>query len=148
MTSVLDTLDDAFFDTTIFVYAYTEPHTVKGRKTGELLEAVFTGKRRAFISNQILAELGYVLLSKYGVDPEEVETIIGSLLSNRNWIKVNYSGGTVAKCIRSVSLYRSRFFDTLIADTMKENSIAKVVTENTKDFEKIEGITIIDPFKH
>lgn len=39
------------------------------------------------------------------------------------------------------------FWDALIAETMKENGIVKIYTENEQDFMKIPGIKVVNPLK-
>lgn len=87
------------------------------------------------------------MVEKFGTDPKEVAIIVGSIILNRNWTMLNYDENTVSKCMKTIGLYKSKFFDTLIIETMKENSISRIITENAKDFEKVEGITVINPFK-
>ena len=142
--------DNRFFDTNVLVYAYTEPNSMKGRKAQRLLSDVFEGRVHAAVSNQILAELSNTLISKFGAHPDSVNVIMESIAINTNWLKLNYTVKTVMKCISALDskgLQGNYFFDMLIAQTMKENGITTLVTENTKDFEGIEGITLVNPFK-
>ena len=46
-----------------------------------------------------------------------------------------------------VRVYRATFWDALIAACMLEKGIKTIVTENERDFKRIPGITIINPFK-
>ncbi len=39
------------------------------------------------------------------------------------------------------------FWDALIAETMLENGVSTIYTENEKDFKKMRGINAINPFK-
>ena len=38
------------------------------------------------------------------------------------------------------------FWDAVIMETMKENGIGKVFTENVRDFAGTKGIEVVDPF--
>jgi predicted nucleic acid-binding protein len=51
----------------------------------------------------------------------------------------------VDKTIEVRSLYKIRLPDAIIAATAMGNSLA-LVTRNTKDFNKIEGLEVIDPY--
>jgi predicted nucleic acid-binding protein len=42
--------------------------------------------------------------------------------------------------------HKIHFFDSLLAATMQENGISKILTENVKDFNKIAGIEAENPF--
>jgi predicted nucleic acid-binding protein len=46
-----------------------------------------------------------------------------------------------------VESVRAPFWGALIAACMLEHGIEIIVTENEKDFKKIPGITIVNPFK-
>ncbi len=148
MKSDSKTLDEnRFFDTNLFVYAYTEPNSEKGKRAQKLLIDVFEGRAKGVLSNQVLAELSYVLLSKFETDPEKVDVIVSSIRINANWRRLEYSTKTVAKCVKAILHTKTRFFDTLIAETMRENEINMIITENTKDFERINGMTTVNPFR-
>ncbi len=42
--------------------------------------------------------------------------------------------------------FKTPFLDSLIAETMKENGITSIITENAKDLTASLGITAINPF--
>lgn len=44
------------------------------------------------------------------------------------------------------NISRQRYFDMQLAATMLEEGIVTILTENTKDFAAIEGISAINPF--
>ncbi len=77
---------------------------------------------------------------------EAMDIVKNFILSNK-WAKVNYTQDTVLKAMITSSTYGSPFWDTLIAETAKENGVTTVLTENEKDFKKIPGIKIVNPFK-
>lgn len=43
--------------------------------------------------------------------------------------------------------YQTHYWDYLIASTMKENAVKEIYTENTKDFEKIPELKVVNPFR-
>ena len=139
--------NEMFFDTSILVYAYTASDKEKTEIAKNLVKKVFNGEIIGCISNQVLAELSYVLLEKFNGKIQDIDIIIQSLVSNVNWIKVNYDEKTVMRSVQILKSLTTSFFDVLISETMKENGINKIVTENERDFNKIPGIKIINPFK-
>jgi len=141
--------DEIFYDTTILIYAYDEFEPRKKQISEKLVVEIFQGKRKAFISNQVLAELFSVLTTKMRkpISPEIAEKIVQNFIESENWVKTNYNEKTVKSAMSTAKIFKPSFWDSLIAETMKENGINKIITENEKDFRKIPGIKVINPFK-
>jgi predicted nucleic acid-binding protein len=77
---------------------------------------------------------------------ENAKTIVEGIIESENWAKIDYNSRTVRKAAITVNNDNSlHFWDALIAETMIENKITEIYTENTKDFEKIPGIRAINP---
>ena len=137
----------ALIDTNILIYAYDESEPEKKAKCKEIVERILTGKARAAVSNQVLAELYNGLTGKieFPLKKEDAFIIVESFLKSGNMIKINYDSQTVAKAIAASIKYKMHFWDALIAATMLENQLFKIFTENEKDFGKIEHIKAINP---
>jgi len=138
-----------FFDTNILVYAYDASEEEKRAVCNKLLSQVFTAELRGVVSNQILAELFYVLTNKVKkpLDVEEAKKIIFNFLKSENWLKINYDENTLEKAINTSTDINVDIWDAIIAETMKENGINKIYTENESDFKKIPGIKVVNPLK-
>ncbi len=138
-----------FYDTNILVYAYDTDEGDKQRLCAGLIKEVFARSSVGAISNQILGELFYTLTEKVNpaISRNTALKILGGYVKSDGWIKVDYDSSTVLKACASVEAFGSSFWDTVIAETMKENGIAEILTENTKDFEKIPGIKVTNPFR-
>ncbi|MBI2542995.1 MAG: PIN domain-containing protein [Candidatus Aenigmarchaeota archaeon] len=141
--------DELFYDTTILVYAYDESETEKGNICKSLVENVFSGESKGVISNQVLAELFSVLTTKMKIplSKEVAESLVDKFVESSNWIRINYTEGTVKSAMSTSKVNKTEFWDSLIAETMKENGIETIYTENEKDFKKIPGIKVVNPFK-
>ncbi|MBI3412656.1 MAG: PIN domain-containing protein [Candidatus Aenigmarchaeota archaeon] len=141
--------DEFCFDTTILVYAYDESYRVEREACKKLVETVFNGELRGVVTNQILAELFNVLTKKIEkpLDIETSEIIVNSLVESGNWKKINYSHETVKKAITTAKKSKAHFWDCLIAETMKDNGVENLYTENEKDFRNIHGITLTNPVR-
>mgnify|MGYP001619516816 CR=1 FL=1 len=137
-----------FLDTNILTYAYDVSEGERHARAHQILKECFEGKRVIAISNQVLAEFGRIVLFKieHPLTLEKVQEIVDSIMCLSSFIKINYSCSTYAASIHSFE-QRSKYWDALIVQTMKENGIKKIYTENTKDFEAAEGIQAINPFK-
>jgi predicted nucleic acid-binding protein len=136
-----------FLDTNILVYAYDSSEGSKHLRAHQILQECFEGKRNAVISNQVLAEFGRIVLFKIEnpLTIEKVQEIVDSIMRLPSFIKINYSCATFSESIHSFK-HRSKYWDALIVQTMKENGIKQIYTENTSDFDAIEGIKAINPF--
>ncbi len=139
--------EPVFVDTNILVYAHKsdegERHTVARR----LLEQGTNGEIRLCISNQIMGEFCRVMRHKIKepIPLKEITNMVEEIVGLDAWMKINYTHQTVKKAL---SLSPDIFiWDAVIAQTMLENGITKIYTENTKDFENIKGIKAINPFK-
>ena len=141
--------DDVFFDTNIIVYAYDSGEPRKQAVCEKLIKTVYDGEISGFVSNQILGEVFITLTKKIErpLDSENAEKIVAGITDSAEWIKANYTHRTIKNAIRTVKILHTPFWDTVIAETMKENDIEKIYTENDKDFSKITGIKAINPFK-
>ena len=141
--------DEAFFDTNIIIYAYDPSEPVKQSRCANLLEKVYEKEITGVVSNQILGEVfkGLIENIEKPISIENAELIIKNIIESDAWMKINYDHETVEKAIITTKLSRTPFWDTVIAETMKENGITKIYTENEKDFRKISGIKVINPFK-
>lgn len=142
-----DSKNEALFDTSILVYAYDKSEPVKREICSKLVEEVFNKERAGYISNQILAELYFVLTEKKGLTKEEAKTIVSNFIESNSWMKVDYDTETVKQAMNSSKTIDVIFWDILIAETMKENGIDIIYTENENDFKKIPGIKVINPIK-
>ncbi len=141
--------DEVFFDTTILVYAYDESEPRKREICKKLVGAVFKGEKCGVISNQVLAELFSVLTKKMKMplSKDIAEKIVEAFVESENWIRINYDQRTVKNAMYTSTNHNTSFWDALIAETMKENGINKIYTENDQDFRKIPGIRITNPLK-
>lgn len=140
-------VNEAFFDTSVLIYAYDKSDPEKEVIAKELVENVFLGDAIGYISSQVLGELYFVLTEKKGVSKENAKTIFLSFAESENWKKLNYSVQTVKTAVNFSKELNVMFWVILIAETMKENGISEIITENEKDFKRASGIKVINPFK-
>ncbi len=142
-----DSKGEALFDTSILVYAYDKSEPEKREICSKLVKEVFDKEKVGYISNQILAELYFVLTEKKGVSKEEAKIIVSNFVESDSWIKLNYDAETVNHAINSSKTIDVIFWYILISETMKENGIDTIYTENEEDFRKIPGIKVVNPLK-
>ena len=137
-----------FVDTSIIVYAYDLSEKEKREKCKVLLEAGFRGEMELAVSNQILAE-SFVVLTKKIEKPTTIEkarTIVEGIIESDNWVKTDYNSDTVRRAILiAAKIKNTHFWDAIIAETMMENQVYEIYTENIKDFGRFPGIRAINP---
>lgn len=135
-------------DTVVLVHAYTVSNDAKHRVALSLIERVWGGEE-ASTTLQNLCEFFSVVTRKVEkpIPASDAEIIIKGILTATKWRVLDRSPETVFKAIELVKLHRAPFWDALIAACMIENQIFVIVTENERDFKRIPGITVTNPFK-
>lgn len=139
--------DESFYDTNILFYSYDLNEPQKRKICRARIGRIFSGADRGYISNQILVELYNALTRKLGVKAGTSRVIVGSFISSPNWVKINYNHGTAKRALETSNAFKTSFLDTLIVETMKENGLNKIITENERDFKPIPGVQVINPMK-
>lgn len=139
--------DRIFFDTNIICYAYDATEPAKRRICEQLLEKVYKGETAGVVSNQVLGELFNAVITKLDVPLDKAKVIVRSIALSRMWEKINYDYNTVDKALMAFNDIKAPFWDFLIAETMKENNITEIITENEDDFANIPGIRVTNPLK-
>lgn len=139
------TVEPRLIDSNVLAYAYDDdPH-----KSADALDVVEDAFQNGWgvVSGQNLAEFSRVVMEKFHkpIALERVRTI------TRQFVKLYrvlpYSGATVLAAQDLMAAHGIHFFDALLAATMQEHGIQTIVTENEKDFRKIPGLNVINPFK-
>jgi predicted nucleic acid-binding protein len=77
----------------------------------------------------------------------QAENIVREILASTKWRVLDRREETVVHAMELVRQRRVPFWDALIAACMLENAIETIVTENERDFKRIPGITIANPFR-
>jgi len=137
-------------DTNILVYAFDETEPEKKAKCKKIVEKILRGETKAIVSNQILAEFYNALTKKIEkpIESEKALKIVQSFLRAGNIAKIDYTSKTVEKAIKKTMGHKAHFWDSLIAETMLENQVFEILTENEKDFSKIGQIKAVNPMKN
>ena len=138
--------DRLFFDANIIYYAFDSSAPKKRSACENLIKEVMSGGIIGVVSNQVLGELFSAAVKKLSVPPAAAKLLAHTIIASEKWQKINYTQDTVGRAIEEFGDLRVPFWDLLIAETMKENGIATIVTENVKDFERIPWIAVKNPF--
>jgi predicted nucleic acid-binding protein len=135
-------------DTNVFVYAFDADEPEKRKISRELLARCFRSEARYAVSVQNLAEFSVVVTEKMPnpLPADIAARFVEDIAAFTGWQTVAYSGATVAEAIRLAGMYRVHFWDALLAATMLEHGIGRIVTEDHA-IGRIPGITVEDPYR-
>ncbi len=141
--------DRRFFDTNVLVYAFDLNEPQKRASVLKLISNMEESNETMSISTQVLLEFYSAVTTKISVPIErkEAAAIINDFAAASEWIKLEYTLETARKAAVLSSEHKVPIWDALIAETMKENGVDTILTENEKDFKKVPGIKVINPFK-
>ena len=133
-------------DTNLLVYAAEKDESTKVQKSKELLNKCWRGKENLVVSSQNLAEFVFVTTRKAKLNFEEAKTFIEFISDFHGFQKINYNAGTVISAVEIANEFKTSFWDSVLAATMRENGIFNIYTENVSDF-KIPWIRAVNPLK-
>ncbi|MBN2127740.1 MAG: PIN domain-containing protein [Candidatus Diapherotrites archaeon] len=136
--------DKGLIDSNILVYAFDSSEKNKQEKAKKFLTEIMINKK-GILSIQNLAEFHATVTKKINkpISKEESQQIIKELSDSFEILK--YSEKTIINSINFENLYKTHFWDSLLASTMQENNVFLIYTENTKDFKKIPWIKAVNP---
>ena len=133
-------------DTNILVYAYDKSY-LKKHKIAKVVVKTSWQTKSGVLSIQNLAEF-YSIITRKVQKPiaiSKAKQIILDLIEGFEILR--YSEQTIVSAIDNQMIYGIPFRDSLIVATMEENGIDTIITENEKDFKKVEWLNVINPFK-
>jgi predicted nucleic acid-binding protein len=110
-----------------------------------LVEQGIDRKKEFILGLQNVNELVANLIRKKNQPVRETMAIAENLLKKFPCYPAEQD--TVEYALSLMSLYKLPFWDAMIAAVMLENSIFTIYTENEKDFSRIPGIKVVNPFR-
>ena len=132
-------------DSNVLVYAYEKEESAKKEKAKKLLNESISGIKEFAISSQNLSEFVYVTTKKGKLDVNEAKNFVVKITEFKGFKKIDYNAETIPLALDIMQEYKTPFWDSLLAATMRENGIFNIYTENAKDF-KMPWINAVDPF--
>lgn len=135
-------------DSNILIYAYDSNEKEKHPIAEKLLAECWNRKKLYAISVQNLSELFVVTTKKIinPIKPEEMKQNIQDIISFSNFKILSISKNNILSAMSLSSENGISYWDALIASVMQENNINTIITENDKDFKKIDWLKVINPF--
>lgn len=138
----------SLIDTNIIVHGYVLLRAGKHRIARNIIEEIWK-KGNGITALQNLCEF-FSVVTKQVENPMPLELarkIIEQILTSPKWQIIDRDEKAVLKAMDLVEKSRVPFWDALIAASMLENGIKNIFTENEKDFKRVPGIRVINPFK-
>jgi predicted nucleic acid-binding protein len=130
-----------FFDTNIFVYAYTAGDIVKHTAAKKILQ---DSKEYCVISTQVLNEF-YVTLAKYKIEHEKIVAVVSEITSFCEIHPVKLE--TVNGAFEIKKKYGFSYWDSLILSATLENSCSLLYSEDMQNGQVVENtLKIVNPF--
>jgi predicted nucleic acid-binding protein len=135
-------------DTNVLVYAYDVSEKAKRPVARNLLGEIWEQGGGA-VTLQNLSEFSVAVTEKVErpIPPGEAKGIVADILRSARWVVIDRRAGTVLAAMDLVASVGAPYWDALIAACMLEHGIRTILTENERDFKKIPGLTVINPFK-
>ncbi|HIH16123.1 MAG TPA: PIN domain-containing protein [Candidatus Diapherotrites archaeon] len=137
-----------FVDTNVLAYVFDTTDPQKNEVSKKIVGEVMSGLAHGVVSNQVLAELFSILSSKsqFKMNKEEARATVNGFIVAKNWRKINYTASTVSKAMRRSAEHGTPLWDALIVETMVENGVYTLLTEDANGFKDC-PVKVVNPFK-
>jgi predicted nucleic acid-binding protein len=137
--------DKTFIDTNIIIYAYDVTAGKKHEAAGNILAELWNSGL-GVISTQVLQEFFVNVVQKIPkpMDKQQAKKIVRDLLK---WHVVVNTGDSIVEAIDISSKSGYSFWDSMIIQAAITGGAAVLMSEDFQDGQRINGVTIRNPFK-
>ena len=132
-----------FIDSNVFVYLFDETNEHKRERAVRLVRQALENDTGC-ISYQVVQETINVLTRKLDVAPDNARKLLDRTLAPL-W-KVNPTRTLYDRGLDMQTRYRFSFYDSLIVAAALEAGCKTLYTEDLKHGQRIEGVTVTNPF--
>lgn len=135
-------------DTNLLVYIQ-DKHSPFYPGTRELFELIKHHHITAIVTQQTILEAEKALIRVYKITPEKSVEFIEDLIIYFDMMVIHPQVNTYILCNTMLKNRKGivDIFDLYLAATMIDNGYFNILTNNTKDFEGIEDLTVVNPFR-
>lgn len=133
-----------FLDTNVFVYLFDETDDNK-REIAERLVHGGLRNNASCISFQVVQETIHVITRKLNASPEKARQMLEHVLLPL-W-RVNPTSTLYRRCLNLQTRYGLNFYDSLIVAAAIDADCKTLFSEDMQHGQKIEGVTITNPFQ-
>ena len=134
-------IEKAFIDTNIIIYAHDKKEPIKRKIASSILNTLWESDVKPIISIQVLQEL-YVNLSRFLAHKETNEI----LNIYKYWEIIDNSFPIFERAVSLSQKYKLSFWDSSILSSAIAGGAGIIYTEDLNHGQKIEDITILNPF--
>ncbi len=136
--------DKVFLDTNIMVYAYDVSANEKHKIASEIMIDLWNSGL-GILSTQVLQEFFVNVTKKIPrlLNAKKAKDIVKDFLK---WDVVVNDGESILDAVEIHLKYKYSFWDSLIINAAVKSGAALLLSEDLSDGQKIEGVTIKNPF--
>ena len=135
---------EAFLDTNIFVYMFDETDEIKRRRAEQLVRrGIETGT--VCISYQVVQETLNVATRRLGFSSRDSRTLLADVLAPL-WT-VHPSRKLYERGLALRDRYGFSFYDSMIVAAAVESGCVRLYSEDLQHGQRIQSLTIEDPFR-
>jgi predicted nucleic acid-binding protein len=131
--------DSFFLDSNVLIYGYSEAEPEKQRIARELSDA-----DGAYVSTQVLSEVGSVLIRKFGFAVGEARSRVASIAAGCDVVTVTPE--LVLDAFRIAERYRVGLYDAQIIAAALACGARRLFTEDLHHGLVIDGLELVSPF--
>jgi predicted nucleic acid-binding protein len=131
--------DSFFLDSNVLIYGFSEREPEKQRIARELSDA-----DGAWVSTQVLSEVGNVLIRKFSFGVGEARTRVASIAAGCDVISL--TPAVILDAFRIAERYRLGLYDAQIVAAALACGARRLFTEDLHHGLLIDGIEIVSPF--
>jgi predicted nucleic acid-binding protein len=131
--------DRAFIDSNIFLYAFSNKDKSKQTISAEIIQ------QNNIISVQIINEVSNNMLKKLNFSNQEIQKFIVNCYNK--YEVVNLSKNILINSAKLRDNHKLSYYDSLILSTAIYSDCDVLYSEDMQHNQKIENLTIINPFK-
>jgi len=139
---------EQLIDTNVLVHGYVLLNANKQASARDIISPIWQ-EGGGLTTVQNLCEFFAVATKKVKtpMPVDRAQSIVREILRSGKWRVIDRREESVLHAIELVKLRHIPFWDALVAACMLENGIHIIVTENERDFKRVPGITVNNPFK-
>ncbi|MDH5718895.1 MAG: PIN domain-containing protein [Spirochaetia bacterium] len=137
--------DKFFIDTNIFVYSFNQKDTDKKRKSQEIIKKALE-TRQGCISTQVIQEFVNVATRKFKTPMKisDLNLYLHEVLFPLCTAFVNFD--IIEKALKIHDKYKFSYYDSTIISAALFTSSKILISEDFNENQKIENLTILNPF--
>ena len=134
---------EVFFDTNIIVYHYSDVDVDKQRRAAEILTP-HVERRTGAVSAQVMQECLHVLTGKIKASVDTAELYAAQVL--RPLYRIDTTAELIDSAMEVKRRWRFSFYDSLVIAAALACDAKTLYSEDLQHGQKIEKLTIVNPF--